>query len=148
MPQLSRTGPVAADPTVSARSSDCAGSRTPLCRGADSPRPRSEIRIAPVFRSLLYSQSWEDPDVDRRALDSGVAPIGELGRALGRQCRDEAMALERSRPPSSVLELELYVEQLDGRTVVGPSTVDFESDDDVVTFTFTELAEGEIPIPR
>jgi S-adenosylmethionine-diacylglycerol 3-amino-3-carboxypropyl transferase len=42
-----------------------------VCAGADSSAPGNEVRTAPVFREILYSQSWEDPDVDRRALDIG-----------------------------------------------------------------------------
>ncbi|GIW72296.1 MAG: S-adenosylmethionine--diacylglycerol 3-amino-3-carboxypropyl transferase [Planctomycetota bacterium] len=32
---------------------------------------RSEVRVAPVFRTILYAQAWEDPEVDRMALRIG-----------------------------------------------------------------------------
>jgi S-adenosylmethionine-diacylglycerol 3-amino-3-carboxypropyl transferase len=32
---------------------------------------KSEVRVAPVFRSILYAQAWEDPAVDRLALEIG-----------------------------------------------------------------------------
>ena len=36
----------------------------------------SEVRGAPVFRDILYAQSWEDPEVDRKAL--GIAPDDDV----------------------------------------------------------------------
>ncbi len=32
---------------------------------------RSEVRVAPVFRNILYAQAWEDPAIDREALAIG-----------------------------------------------------------------------------
>ncbi|RME72136.1 MAG: DUF3419 family protein, partial [Planctomycetota bacterium] len=32
---------------------------------------KSEVRIAPVFRNILYAQAWEDPEIDREALRIG-----------------------------------------------------------------------------
>jgi len=34
---------------------------------------KSEIQDADAFRSILYAQAWEDPDLDRRALEIGPA---------------------------------------------------------------------------
>jgi S-adenosylmethionine-diacylglycerol 3-amino-3-carboxypropyl transferase len=71
MSKLSGRGQLAAERPRQDRPSTCAGDRTPLCGEANGSVPKSEIRVERVFRSILYSQSWEDPEVDRRALDIG-----------------------------------------------------------------------------
>jgi S-adenosylmethionine-diacylglycerol 3-amino-3-carboxypropyl transferase len=58
----------------------------------------SEIRDRPVFRRILYAQSWEDPAVDIRALEIGPSDDVLAVAASG----DNALALLLERPRSVV----------------------------------------------